>query len=107
MPPTCHLGKAKLRDIRLCFFLAPGVLSHIAQGRLKQSQIGGPACVCLAENSRVGGRGSPMHPDAPGNHDELKMVVPILLCMQIPLGTSSSWEQEPVAIYEPSVGNSA
>lgn len=67
----CHLGKAKLRDIRLCFFLAPGVLSHIAQGRLKQSQIGGPACVSLAENSRVGGRGSPMHPEAPGNHDEL------------------------------------
>lgn len=48
-----------------------------------------------------------MHPEAPGNHDELKMVVPIRLCMQIPLGTSSSWEQEPVAIYEPSVGNSA
>ena len=60
MPPMCHLGKAKLRDIRLCFFLAPGVLSHIAQGRLKQSQIGGPACVCLAENSRVGGRGNPV-----------------------------------------------
>lgn len=67
----------------------------------------GPACVCLAENSRVGGRGSPMHPEAPGNHDELKMVAPILLCTQIPLRTSSSWEQEPVAIYEPSVGNSA
>ena len=107
MPPMCHLGKAKLRDIRLCFFLAPGVLSHIAQGRLKQSQIGGPACVCLAENSRVGGRGSPVHQEFPGNHDELKMVVPILLCTQIPLRTSSSWEQEPVAIYEPSVGNSA
>ena len=60
MPPMCHLGKAKLRDIRLCFFLAPGVLSHIAQGRLKQSQIGGPACVSLAENSRVGGRGNPV-----------------------------------------------
>ena len=48
-----------------------------------------------------------MHPEAPGNHDKLKMVVPILLCMQIPLGTSSSWEQEPVALDEPSVGNSA
>ena len=101
----CHLGKAKLRDIRLCFFLAPGVLSHIAQGRLKQSQIGGPACVSLAESSRVGGRA--MHPEAPGNHDELKMVAPILLCTQIPLRTSSSWEQEPVALDEPSVGNSA
>lgn len=103
----CHLGKAKLRDIRLCFFLAPGVLSHIAQGRLKQSQIGGPACVSLAENSRVGGRGSPVHQEFPGNHYELKMVVPILLCTQIPLRTSSSWEQEPVALDEPSVGNSA
>ena len=46
-----------------------------------------------------------MHPEAPGNHDELKMVVPILLCTQTPLGTSSSWEQEPVALVEPSVGN--
>ena len=48
-----------------------------------------------------------MHQEFPGNHDELRMVVPILLCRQIPLGTSSSWEQEPVALYEPSVGNSA
>ena len=67
----------------------------------------GTACVSLAENSRVGGRGSPVHQEFPGNHDELKMVVPILLCTQIPLRTSSSWEQEPVALDEPSVGNSA
>lgn len=84
-----------------------GAEPHCSGKAETQSQIGSTACVSLAENSRVGGRGSPMHPEAPGNHDELKMVVPILLCMQIPLGTSSSWEQEPVAIYEPSVGNSA
>ena len=84
-----------------------GAEPHCSGKAETQSQIGGPACVSLAENSRVGGRGSPVHQEFPGNHDELKMVVPILLCTQIPLRTSSSWEQEPVAIYEPSVGNSA
>ena len=84
-----------------------GAEPHCSGKAETQSQIGGQACVSLGEKSRVGGRGSPMHPEAPGNHDELKMVVPILLCTQIPLRTSSSWEQEPVALDEPSVGNSA
>lgn len=84
-----------------------GAEPHCSGKAETQSQIGSTACVSLAENSRVGGRGSPVHPEAPGNHDELKMVVPILLCTQIPLRTSSSWEQEPVALDEPSVGNSA
>ena len=69
MPPMCHLGKAKLRDIRLCFFLAPGVLSHIAQGRLKQSQGAQPVFLWL-KTAGLGGGG--------------------VLCTQMLLGTMMS-----------------
>jgi hypothetical protein len=107
------LGKAKLRDIRLCFLLALGVLSHIAQGRLKQSQIGGQACLFgwkqqgWLEGESSGSSGSQILCTQKllgtmrcENGVPNSSVYPALL------GTSKSWGQEPVALDEPSVGNS-
>lgn len=45
-----------------------------------------------------------MLPDAAGNHEELRMGIPILLCNQTPLESAGSWEQVPRTCDEPGVG---